>query len=578
MLRFTSQSSHQFFTRLFLQFSLPVLLLLISIPSFGAELSIEYEVIARSGATPVPGGTGTFTGLVGVPAIDDEGTVAFVGAGVGQAGVYTYIGAGLQMVADYDTLIPGGGGATFAGFLGAESLDIDGGRVAFMAINQFNDQGLYSNIGQASPADLVEIAVIDGVEWATGGRPWVDGDVVAMTGERLIPSLHDTILRWDGPSQGKNFIDLGAGFNLAGNAQASISGAEAIFARIDPNVYEIGISSGGGYETLAVADVTPMPGQGGVLFIAFSPHPVIDRGGLDVAFMGYGDDGTRAVVKRADGGTLQNVADKNTEMPGSGGLEFGSFIDSGIALANGQVMFMGNQFFFEGIYTDIGGELSVIVDNEDNGLIELDGQLEEVIGLNLGSRSFVLTPQGYMVAFKANLASGESAIIRATITVDDSGPGTPGTSTASRPTADFEDGNADGWLLNGNVAIDGILAIGDFSLRHGKNATSVLNVSTAGYEGVSVTMHLAATSLKKRDTCYAEVSSNGGNSWLPVIELQDPNDDGTFYSGTVSPPGADDNLNLQLRFRASGKGKKGYCYGDDVTVLGTLIGGVQSAP
>jgi hypothetical protein len=479
------------------------------------------------------------------------------------------------MVADYDTLIPGGGGATFAGFLGGESLDIDGGRVAFKALNQFNDQGLYSNVGQASPADLAEIAVIDGVEWAAGGYPWVDGDVVAMTGERLIPSPHDTILRWEGPSHDKNFIDPGAGFNLAGNAQASISGAEAIFARIDPNVYETGISSDGGYETLAVANVTPMPGLGGVLFIAFSEHPVIDRGGLDVAFVSYGADGTRAVIKRVDGGALQNVVDTHAEMPGSGGVEFGAFNDSGVALANGQVVINGSRMFFEGIYTDIGGELSVIVDNEDNALIELDGQLEEVIDMQLGSRSFVHTPQGYMVAFLANLASGETAIIRATITVDDSAPGT---STASPPTADFEDGNADGWLLNGNVAIDGILAIGDFSLRHGKNATSVLNVSTDGYDGVSVTMHLAATSLKKGDTCYAEVSTNGGNSWLPVIEVHDGNDDGTFYSGTVFPPGADDNLNLQLRFRASGRGKKGYCYGDDVTVLGTLIGGVQSAP
>jgi len=85
-------------------------------------------------------------------------------------------------------------------------------------------------------------------------------------------------------------------------------------------------------------------------------------------------------------------------------------------------------------------------------------------------------------------------------------------------------------------------------------------------------MHLAATSLKKRDGCFAEVSTDGGNSCLPVIEVHDGNDDGTFYSGTVYPPGADDNSDLQLRFRASGKGKKGNCYGDNVTVLGTPVG------
>jgi len=385
----------------------PFLLLMTAFPSFGAELSIEYELIARSGATPVPGGNGgTFTSIGGAPAIDGEGNVAFSGLGAGQFGVYTYIGAGLQMVADYDTLIPGGDGATFSGFFGEGSVDIKGGRVAFMALNQFGEQGLYSNVGQASPADLAEIAVIDGVEWAAGGSPWVDGDVVGMTGERLIPSLHDTILLWDGPSQSKNYIDLGAGFNLAGTVEASISGAAAIYPRMDPDVNEIVISSGGGYETLAVADVTPMTGREGVLFTFFSQTPVIDRGGLDVAFMSYGADGTRAVIKRLNGGVLQKVANTHMEMPGSGGVEFGMFFDSGIGLDNGQVVFHGSRQFFEGIYTDIGGELSVIVDNEDNGLIELDGQLEEIIDMDMGTRSFVHTPLGYMVAFRANLASG----------------------------------------------------------------------------------------------------------------------------------------------------------------------------
>ena len=75
-----------------------------------------------------------------------------------------------------------------------------------------------------------------------------------------------------------------------------------------------------------------------------------------------------------------------------------------------------------------------------------------------------------------------------------------------------------------------------------------------------------------------EVSSDGGGSWVTVVEVQKGNDNGTFVSGTIFPAGADDNPNLQLRFRAKGKGKGGYCYGDDVIVLGTLIGGLQSAP
>jgi hypothetical protein len=96
---------------------------------------------------------------------------------------------------------------------------------------------------------------------------------------------------------------------------------------------------------------------------------------------------------------------------------------------------------------------------------------------------------------------------------------------------------------------------------------------TTGYQDVSVTIHLAATSLGAGDACFAEVSTDGGDSWKSVVTLQNGEDSGAFYFDTVFPPGADDNVNVQLRFRASGKGNKGYCYGDEVYVMGTPIGG-----
>ena len=78
------------------------------------------------------------------------------------------------------------------------------------------------------------------------------------------------------------------------------------------------------------------------------------------------------------------------------------------------------------------------------------------------------------------------------------------------------------WSLSGNVAIDGILAMSGNTLYvTRKMRSSILSVSTAGYEGVSVTMHLAATSLKKQDVCFAEVSINGGDSWVPVVQLSE---------------------------------------------------------
>ncbi len=133
----------------------------------------------------------------------------------------------------------------------------------------------------------------------------------------------------------------------------------------------------------------------------------------------------------------------------------------------------------------------------------------------------------------------------------------------------FEDENADGWTLNGNIVVNGIQAIGDFSLRHKKSGTSVLQVPTTGFTDVSITMNLAATSLEKNDDCYAEVSTNGGSSWSTVVEVHNGNDNGTFFSNTVTPAGADDNADLQLRFRATGRHNGDYCWGDEVTVSGT---------
>jgi hypothetical protein len=139
----------------------------------------------------------------------------------------------------------------------------------------------------------------------------------------------------------------------------------------------------------------------------------------------------------------------------------------------------------------------------------------------------------------------------------------------------FETGSNERWSLSNKASVDGVLAIGQFSLLHGKGAESVYSLSTAGYQDVSITMHLAATALGtgNDDACHAEVSTDGGNTWISVVNLQDGEDTGVFYSGTVAPPSADDNLDMILRFRSDGRRNKGYCYGDEVYVIGRLIGG-----
>jgi hypothetical protein len=136
----------------------------------------------------------------------------------------------------------------------------------------------------------------------------------------------------------------------------------------------------------------------------------------------------------------------------------------------------------------------------------------------------------------------------------------------------FETGKATGWTTSSNVAVDNSKAIGQYSLLHTDGGSvSSRPVSTVGFTDVRVTVHLAGESLEKNENCIAEVSTNGGSSWVPVLSLLDGDDSGNFISGSVSPAGADNNANVTLRTRLIGKGKGDFCWADDISLVGTAI-------
>lgn len=392
-----------------------------ALQSFGAELSINYELVARSGTTRIPQGDGTFTGFSEAPAIDSDGNVVFVGAGgrdragIYQSGIYTFIGGQYRKVADKNTLIPDGGGAKFTIFYGSDLNGIDAGRVAFRAntVSVGTLLGLYSNAGQASPDTLVELAIADGVEWTESSHPWVDGNRVAMRGE--FPDGQTEMMHWDGSSLSTDFLDPGAGYIISPNSQAAISGDATIFRRYKTGSSQMVIRDARGIKILATIGTTALPGQNGLVFSNFNYFPVVGRGGLDAAFQGTGG-AIRGVYKRVNGGALKAVADTTTAVPGATDNNFHFFDEAGTSLANGQVAFFGEgQNFLNGIYTDIGGGLSVIVDDQANNTIQLNGRLERVSDIRFGSKSFAHTPSGYMVVFRAGLQSGGTAVIRATV-------------------------------------------------------------------------------------------------------------------------------------------------------------------
>lgn len=142
---------------------------------------------------------------------------------------------------------------------------------------------------------------------------------------------------------------------------------------------------------------------------------------------------------------------------------------------------------------------------------------------------------------------------------------------------DFEDGDAAGWTVSGDVSITDLQAIGQFSLRIKQTGTATVAISTAGYSNVAITMNLAATSLEDGDDCYAELSTNGGLDWTIVVLVQNGSDGGTFFQGTASPAAAGNNASLVLRFRSTGANAGDYCYGDNIVVEGTA-GGVTPEP
>lgn len=399
-------------------------LLMTALPLFGAPLSIQYDLVARTNVTAIPGGVGSFNGLTEAPAIDSDGNVAFVGSGgldgngISQSGIYTLIDGQHQKVADKNTLIPGGSGAKFTIFYGSDLNDIDAGRVAFRAntVSIGTVRGLYTNVGQPGPNNLVELAIVDGNEWTDSGHPWVADGKVAMRGK--LPSGQTEILLWDSFDLSMDYIDPGVGYVVSPANQPSISGDATMYRRYKSGSSQMVIDNAGSIEVLATIGSTPLPGQPGEVFSNFNYYPALDRNGLDAAFQGTGG-AFRGVYKRANGGALTAVADTSTAVPGTASNVFYFFDEAGISVANGQVAFYADGLnFLHGIYTDIGGDLSVIVDDQDNNTIEIDGQQEQISDLRFSSKSFAYTPNGYMVVFRAALQSGGTAIIKATININ----------------------------------------------------------------------------------------------------------------------------------------------------------------
>ena len=257
-------------------------------------------------STLVPGGHGNYfdSNLYSEPYLDN-GKVAFVGRiGPTLAGVYYWNGNGLEVIADTETLIPGGAGL----FKEISGGALDNGQVVFFGTGDSGQQGTYRSKGGSL-------------------------DVIANTAT-LIPT--SVVL----PSQ---FITNFTGFYIF----PSIDGDDVAFGGYGPPVGDIGerrgiyINAGGNLKVVADR-LTPIPGHAQTDVFNFGRSPSLHKG--KVAFKS-----NSGIYSGGSPNSLERVVEVNMPIPGGTGLftslgDFPSINHDNVAFSAG-----------EGIYLSLAG-------------------------------------------------------------------------------------------------------------------------------------------------------------------------------------------------------------------------------
>jgi hypothetical protein len=315
--------------------------LLLALPSHAVAVSFSLAKVADK-STPIPGGTGSFSCLLGYSLSGSN--VAFWGSGFQPpffcqpSGIYHFDGLILSEVADTHTSIPGGTG-TFVEF-GSPPL-VSGLNVAFGASGSGAQSGIYLREGSTLKV------VADTNTPIPGGA----GTFSSFLGFAL--SENNVAFFGGGSGQGGIYLfdgavlhtvadfntplPQGAAGNFAGFGAVAISGKNVVFDAVGNSFDQEGIYLFDGVTLRTVAD-TSMAFPGGTgNFIIFLSSLAID--GNKVAFRALGS-GFQQGVYLFDGTSLVTVADTTTPIPGG----TGNFFDFGFP-----VMTDGDTVAFLGI-------------------------------------------------------------------------------------------------------------------------------------------------------------------------------------------------------------------------------------
>jgi hypothetical protein len=350
--------------------------------------------------TPIPGGTGSFTGFHPDPCWSPD-PILFGGLGTGgQVGLYLDFGATQEGVVDTSAAIPEGTGL-FTDFPGA-FLGLP--RIAFRGLGTGGQDGVYAG-DHPDPCFLVAdtgTAIPSGTgSFTEFGHVATDGSLVAFQG------------RGSGGQAGLYLWDAGTRTRVADTTTALPGGGGETFADYpvpcfdpgDPGVLAlhgagptlegIYLERGSGLE-LVVDTQTVAPGSPGLLYTDLW-SPSLSQG--RVAFVGEvgGGVGEGIFIESPDHPVpCWRVVDTATPIPGGGGATFTGF--ESVSLSGDAVAFVG--LGSKGIYTTLGGPLRKVVAVGET----LAGKT--VADLSLGPHGLV----GDRLVFWASFTDGSSGL------------------------------------------------------------------------------------------------------------------------------------------------------------------------
>jgi hypothetical protein len=330
--------------------------LLFGIPLRARADSFIFEKIADFN-TVIPAGKKTFTGLHS-PSIDDHGQVVFKGRGKsGQRGIYIYKGGILAVVADGNTVLPGG--AEFLTAVHDLSMN-NNGQVVFEATGSSGQQGIYLNAGGS-------LAVVADRKTAIPGG---SGNLISLSAP-FISDQGEVLFRGDGENDQHGIYNYTGGIlAIVADTKTAIPAGKKFFVnfrhlsmnRSGQVVFigkghseQRGIYLDVGDRLMVVANYNTAIPDGSKTFQAFR-KPSIDAEGR-IAFKAKGKSGQRGIYTDIEG-NLAVVADRNTAIPGGAG----NFSLFGIpSIDNGQVAFTASGDDQGGLYTTLGGSLTKVL-------------------------------------------------------------------------------------------------------------------------------------------------------------------------------------------------------------------------